>query len=183
MKTYLKLFIFPAIIVLFLTSCSSRNIRQAELPVSNIIHIDTSQYAVLKFDTSETWLFSNARPSVLTEAEIVETETLLKKCIDKYNPEQQLQFNSESKAHPEYGLRLEDFVINLSRYKRQYVPVINAGGQKEVWINCFCEAYGSSQMKWRKDVLFVMDGGNCFFNLTINLTTKKYYKLGVNGVA
>jgi hypothetical protein len=29
----------------------------------------------------------------------------------------------------------------------------------------------------------VEDGGNCYFNFKINLITKKYFDLGVNGVA
>jgi hypothetical protein len=36
---------------------------------------------------------------------------------------------------------------------------------------------------WRKELFDVMDGGNCFFELKINLTSGKYYDLNVNGDA
>ena len=35
----------------------------------------------------------------------------------------------------------------------------------------------------QKDLIFVNDGGNCYFNLKINLTTGQYYELMVNGDA
>ena len=60
------------------------------------------------------------------------------------------------------------------------MPTINSKGEKEVWVNCFCGQWDKSS---RTNPVIVMDGGNCFFNLKINLTTGQYYELIVNGEA
>jgi hypothetical protein len=68
----------------------------------------------------------------------------------------------------------------LSEYKRQYVAVINRQGQKEVWINFFCSYFDTD---WKHHVLIVNDGGSCFFQLRINLSSRKARKLIPNGDA
>jgi len=77
-------------------------------------------------------------------------------------------------------INVKDFVIDLKKYKRQYIAVINSKGEKEVWVNCFCDTW---KKNWRKELIFVLDGGNCYFNLKINLTKGEYYDLMVNGDA
>ena len=67
----------------------------------------------------------------------------------------------------------------LKVYKRQYVCVIDQHGNKLVWVNCFCHAYDG----WRSSIQLVMDGGDCYYSLVINLTTGKYDNLMVNGEA
>jgi hypothetical protein len=44
---------------------------------------------------------------------------------------------------------------------------LNSKGEKEVWINCFCR---DGERDWRKNLVFVKDGGNCYFNLKVNLS-------------
>jgi hypothetical protein len=142
--------------------------------------VDKSNYAILKFNKSDKWLFENSRPVDLNSTEINEIEILLSACIKAYNPTQLKQFDKINKEHPEYRIDKSQFIIDLKRYKRQYIAVINKKGEKEVWINCFCER-GSSN--WRKEIVEVLDGGNCYFNLKINLTRKTYSDLRVNGEA
>ena len=179
--TNLTLLIFSFSLLFFLSSCGqTTNNNQARTSTASHDTIDTSKYAVLKFDTSDTWLFENAKPSDLTQNEIEEIESILKQHIQSYNPKQQLEFDSISKAHPEYNLKVDNFIINLSTYKRQYFPVVNSAGQKEVWVNCFCNDFDKN---WRSNMLIVQDGGNCYFSLTINLVTKKISRFIVNGDA
>ncbi|WP_299316759.1 hypothetical protein [uncultured Maribacter sp.] len=54
---------------------------------------------------------------------------------------------------------------------------VNYSGVKEVWI-IFCSTTASD--KWRTNIVAVEDGGNCYFNIKINLNTKKYYDLDIN---
>ena len=181
MNTKLKLLTFSIALFFSLSSCGqTKNNNQHQISSASNQAIDTSDYAILKFDTTEIWLFKNATPASLTQTEIEEIEIILKQCIAAYNPGRQLQFDTISKAHPEYNLKVDNFVINLPRYKRQYIAVINSAGQKEVWVNCFCQHFDTN---WRTEILMVEDGGNCYFNLTINLATKTYSKLSVNGEA
>jgi hypothetical protein len=68
----------------------------------------------------------------------------------------------------------------LRVHLRQYVCVLDQKGDKLVWVNCFCSAHNN---EWRKEVLVVSDGGNCYYSFIVNLTTGKYYNLMVNGEA
>ena len=104
---------------------------------------------------------------------------LLSECIEKYNLDQQKQFDKINKEHPEHRFNKSDFIIDLTKYKRQIIAVTNDKGEKEVWVNCFC----NDANYWKKEIVQVMDGGKCFFNFKINLTTKKYFDLRVNGEA
>ncbi len=166
------------ILLVFLLTVSC---KQSDNNISNKPSIvDTSKYSIIQFSNSGDWFFKDAKPSNLTTAEIQNAEAVLLKCIENYNSEQQKQFDKISKEHPEYNLKLQDFIIDLKKYKRQYVPVLTKKGQKEVWINFFCE---TSNKNWRKEIIHVDDGGNCYFNVIINLTTKTYHELMVNGVA
>jgi hypothetical protein len=139
---------------------------------------DTSNYAIIKFDIKDTWLFDKAKPTDISLSDIKEVEALLADCINKYNPEQQKHFDKINSEYPEAKIDKRGFIIDLSNYKRQYVAVINDKGEKEVWVNCFCVKFDY----WKKEIVQVMDGGNCFFNLKINLTKKSYYDLSVNGM-
>ena len=116
----------------------------------------------------------------MTNDDLQKIETILNKCISHYNPDQERQFKEINDKHPEYKLDKKNFTIHLTRYKRQYVAVINSKGEKEVWVNCFCRTHNSN---WKKERVVVKDGGNCYFNLKINLTTVQYYELMVNGDA
>jgi len=143
---------------------------------------DTSHFAILPYQLSaQTTLPRHCRPATLNAADYVRLENILSSCIDQYNETQLKEYKKISKKHPEKGFKEKDFVISLSRYYRQYVVVFNAKGEKEVWVNCFCENWSVDY--WRKELVMVKDGGNCFFNLRINLTRGIFSDFGVNGEA
>ncbi len=173
------------ILVLVLTvnlSCCGQNQVASKDGVlsSTSLQIDTSTIAVLPFDTAQKWLFIDSKPVELTNADLTQVEKLLKECIDNYNPDQERQFKEINDKHPNYKLDKKNFIIDLSRYKRQYIAAINSQGEKEIWVNCFCNTWDTD---WKKEIIEVMDGGNCYFNLKINLTKGEYYELMVNGDA
>jgi hypothetical protein len=125
-------------------------------------NIDTSQYAIIKYGSYR--IYDGAKPSTLIQDEINEIEFLLIEAIQKYN--------SDSKHSSK--------IMPLNKYKLQFVPRINNKGEKEVWVNSFCETGGHD---WKKELIIVEDGGNCYFELDINLTTKQYYGLGIGAYA
>jgi hypothetical protein len=125
---------------------------------------DTSHVAILKFDKSFYWIFKNVKPAFLTVKEVGLIGKLLEAAIGEHN--QKIKNNNFS-------------IRPLANYKMQFVPAINIKGEKEVWVNCFCEA----DQNWRNEIVIVEDGGNCFFNLKINLTNKTYSRISVNGYA
>jgi hypothetical protein len=116
----------------------------------------------------------------LKPKDLAKLDSLLKGTINKYNQEQELIYIDEVNRHPLDSLDKRYFVIDLKLYKRQYVVTVNTNGEVEVWVNCFCSYWDRD---WKKEVIYVCDGGNCYFNLKINLTTGKCYDLYVNGSA
>lgn len=70
-----------------------------------------------------------------------------------------------------------------SAYYRQYVGFLNKKGQKVIFFNCFKKKIQLHGFNWKKDELMVMDGGNAFFNVMINLTTQACSRFIVNGDA
>lgn len=139
---------------------------------------DTAVIAILPYDASQYWVFKECKPADLTNNDLKQIETILNECIKDYNPEREIQFQEINDKHPELKLDKKNFVIDLTLYKRQYVAVLNSKGEKEVWVNCFCS---NGNENWKENLVFVKDGGNCYFNLKINLTTGKYCELIVNG--
>jgi hypothetical protein len=129
------------------------------------VQSDKSQYAILKFKNSYYEIFKNAKATTLSEKEIELTENLLKSAIKEHNR----------------NIKNALFTIKeFKNYKRQLIPIINEKGEKEVWVNCFCD---KPDKLWRKEIILVFDGGNCYFNLKINLTKKTFYQISVNGYA
>ena len=142
--------------------------------------VDNSIFAVLPYNSSEHWIFNNCKNAQLNDNEYIIIESLLEKCVTEYNFESEKRFNEITKKYPNYKFNKNNYIIDLKEYKRQYIAVTNDKGEKEVWINCFCDNFDSN---WKKVLMLVDDGGKCFFNLKINLTTGKYYDFRVNGLA
>jgi uncharacterized protein YnzC (UPF0291/DUF896 family) len=153
----------PSFVILLISICSVFSCH-ASVKTNGTIHLTDSNYAVIPYTKADSYLFKNAKADTLTQKEIQEIELLTNKSIDEYNKE----VNSKP---IKYG------AINDIGYKVQLVPVINEKGEKEVWINCFCE----TDFDWRKRIVGIRDGGSCFFRLKINLSNGKYYEFGING--
>ena len=67
------------------------------------------------------------------------------------------------------------------QYFRQYLAVV-ANGKKTLFLNAFCTDEGHSN-DWRKHLIFVYDGGKCFWHAVYDQATQKFSELQVNGVA
>ena len=132
------------------------------LSVTLFSQSDTSKYVVIADGWSP---FQESKSTTLSKNDLNDIEFILKKCVDSHNTELKQKNGNIFDA------------INLDSYKRQYVGVINNKGEKEVWVNCFCR---QGKIDWKKEIIMTADGGNCYFNLKINLTTGKYYNLQIN---
>jgi hypothetical protein len=184
-KLLLALVLFSSCCILSFYSCRQSNTTKVAEIENKKFEIDTSRYSIIAWDSFDNWAgFHDATRTILANNEIQIIEQLLNECIDKYNPSQQAFFDSLSKANPGADYLIQTFIIDLKMYKRQYVPVINSKGQKEVWVNCFRmdDMDIDDFSDWRNMIVYVSDGGNSFFNLKINLATKTYYDFRVNGL-
>jgi len=142
--------------------------------------LDTSMVVILPLDTTHSWIFKNVKQAELTSNELSLIENILTNCIQEYNKKEKLEFRQLQSKETDAQFNINDFIIDLNKYKRQYIAVINSNGEKEVWVNCFCNSFDKD---WRKQRIIVKDGGNCYFNLKINIETKKCYDFMANGSA
>lgn len=169
------------LIIISTISCDQQKEQTEEYDTEEAtIMIDTAAIAIIPLDSTNYWLFKNASPSELNHSDLIQIEQILTNCIDEYNPGQKQEFEELSTKYPDQNFRISDFIIELKEYKRQYVPVINENGEKEIWVNCFC---GAMNMDWKKAMVLVNDGGNCYFQMRINLTKGSYFDFMVNGYA
>lgn len=117
---------------------------------------------ILSLDTSRyTIIIKDTLVSVKNE-EIERIHSLCKTIIDSLNNQ-----NNQIK-------------IDVTRYKFQIIPLKSSLGQSTFWVNAFCS---DENFTWKTEILGVEDGGNCYFNSHVNLTTSIYYDLIVNGEA
>lgn len=155
-----------------LTSCGQTPNKKNKKSSGNTksVQVDTAKTAIISFDTKGNYPFDNSfKPTTLTQDDLNNIDSLLVACVTDYN-------NSLDKDHKEWRIDLKKY-----NYRKQIIAVINKKAEKEVWVNCFCDTWGGDE--WKNEIMMVDDGGNCYFNFRINLATKTFYDLGVNGVA
>jgi len=166
----MKTILTTILATLILLSCSSQ------------LRLDTAKYAIFNDKNSVSRYFNNCKAASLTEIEIIEIESLLTNRIYDYN-KSQIKYYKALNKKINLNLDFAKDTIVLDKYKRQIVSVTNRRGDKEVWINCFRPFSNTQFDYWKKQIVFVNDGGNYFFNIKINVTRKKCYYLYVNAVA
>lgn len=176
-----------ALIFIILISISSCNGTKKATEIESTENTQTefklaeSDFVILPFNKDWHWIFKDVKPTKLTQSELIEIENILKIAVKENNEKQKINLIKHNQEYPKNKWKETGFEIKLKGKKRQYVPVINEKGEKEVWINFFCEDWESDN--WKKDLMHVLDGGNCYFNLKVNLTNKTYSELGINGYA
>jgi len=167
--------------------------NQAILKYPSLLSIQANEIVILPYDFT-VWQNENYTQAELEYNDFELSNSILTICVTNYNIEQEKRFQEICSRYPDTKFDKNHFVIDLTRYYRQYICVTNERGEKEVWINFHCAEFFFNSLDnidetiellsaWKAGKLVVLDGGNCFFNLKINLTTKKYYDLSVNGEA
>jgi hypothetical protein len=81
---------------------------------------------------------------------------------------------------------------NLKYYYRQYFSYINSSNERIIFINAFCRLHNQpikigdsvvwKPQNWRENLIVVDGGGDCYWRVTINITTKEYSNFGINGI-
>lgn len=157
-------FILSALCILI--GCeSSKNQRPLQ---TTGLQYDTSQIAILPWiDRSYPFRGSGFKQAELTQRDLEVIDSLFLVSVKIYNQDQ-------TPTNVYSGIDL------IKRnYRRQLVAVENKKGEKVVWVNCFCAPMG----EWKTRIVFVHDGGTCFFNFQINPTKKTVSDFFVNGDA
>lgn len=68
----------------------------------------------------------------------------------------------------------------LNEYNRQYVGIV-VDGRKIIYASYLCQ--NGSDTEWKKQFVFVADGGACYFQFKFDTSTGKFFDLQVNGEA
>lgn len=160
----------------FVPGTQSVKTRLSQTPVRKI---DSLNFVILP-DTAGWNIFEDGVSVNLTIEDLEIIDSVVNHVIETHNQQQEIEFKAICKKHPFRHPDRRNFIIELRRYKRQYVPVMRPNGEKEVWVNCLCDESGQ---EWRHSVRQVMDGGNCFFQMKINLSQRRHFDFFVNGEA
>jgi hypothetical protein len=149
--------------------CKTSHYKTSKEVSKQQVVIDTNEVAIIPFNQDMWWVFdSSYKAASLLNDEIELVDKLLQKCLSDHNRE--LQQDNQFRWVIDFTTR---------RYQKQYVAVVNKKGEKIVWVNGFC----SPKERWRTEIVSVMDGGPCYFNLKINLASMECFDLRVNGLA
>lgn len=156
MKRYslnIKLYICFSLFILF--SCKSR------ITKTNSGQIGSSKYFILEADIeNDNPIFPNSKQTKLTDKEIIDIEKIIKNKAEQTISEYKKETNNE----------FNDIDYN---YHRQYFAAINNKDEKLVWIFFFCDSDVCESYNLIKEKANISDGGKCFFELKVNLKTKK----------
>lgn len=116
-----------------------------------------------------------------TKAEIELAESILKTQIESLNRPHINQFEKRQYIDK-----------HLNKYFRQYIGFINKHGDSIIHINFHWDrftltdrikGYWDDKLKYTSDFSIVFDGGSRYWNVNVNLTSKKLFGLSVNGEA
>ncbi|WP_162819777.1 hypothetical protein [Kordia sp. SMS9] len=137
-----------------------------------------TEYTILPFSENRGYYFKNVKEATLSTKELIEIEELLQKMIVAHNSAQAKALVKYNKENPLYQEEETGDELETNGFKRQYLPVINAKEEKEVWINFFCKV--PKNLNWKTAAFSTMSGGNCYYRFKINLSTKEIYELQID---
>ncbi|MFN8417999.1 MAG: hypothetical protein U0528_01945 [Anaerolineae bacterium] len=162
-------------LLLLLSGCSALD-WLTTLTSSNI-YIDQDGIAGVIFDPSATYI---------SDVESI-SKQILDTTFDGYWMPDTADVLALESALPAYldqqaaaGRDVEGVAAKLPDYKRQYIG-FTAGGEKMLYANYFCDAFDGD--RWKQEWLYVMDGGNCFFQVVYQIGSGEFRYLSINGYA
>lgn len=158
MKFTVRFVFFLSLIFAF--SCKPNDFTEKNKQVL----LDSLNYVILNSDTIS-----------ISIKDIYKINELLNKSIIEYNSAiDALSNNFDPKNVGKTKIQLEN-------YRKQLIPMLNYKNEKVIWINCLCnDANFGPKDDWKKTIIKVMDGGDCFFNVFINVSKNNWSAFNVN---
>lgn len=154
----MKYIVYTLACVLLFVSCNekAKNITEEEMLPPRETQVDTLIIRDYKAVVNQ-----GPFEVLLSKEEMAVADSLLLKSVENYN---------KNSLRP----------INLRYYIRQYVVEKTDDWKKTVTIYGSCSVGGDS---WRSWLMEVKDGGDCYFEVEINLTDKTFGELMPHGEA
>jgi len=96
------------------------------------------QDTVFKFDkVRDSVLFGiDVQPATLSNQDILKIETLVKKQVDEYNKTEEVREKQYKKDLRPNEYLYDNLIHHPEKYYKQLIAIVNAQGEKEVWVNC-----------------------------------------------
>jgi hypothetical protein len=162
----------------------------ATLELSAATHLTSTPSTVI-LRAGEVWVTENGYQGVIFPADMTQDQSvgrIIGETVDGYwtpSTDDVESFERGGlkdylKDHSREFYDLQDDWSRLASYNRQYFGLIIAG-QRIIYANFLCETDFADQ--WTTQIVVVMDGGDCFFNIQYNVDTDTYSDLYVNGYA
>lgn len=157
-----SLFLFLSLLSLGCTNHKETTQEESPAPLKYISFLQSDtlkehHYIAIFDDKTE-------RKIKLSQSELKIVQEYLIKAVNDYNEKQEKKYR-----------------LDLKNYFRQYSVSTDSNGEKIVNVFCFCEH--SDDDSWRNERLAVSDGGDCFFNVKINITKPHHDQLKTHGIA
>ena len=158
----------PALTVLFCLSSVNALTQKCGVPGDRIAFVPFDGQVFRLEGKHNAW-----RP---TRQQVEAAECILK---------ERLEDDAHRWSHPLHSaLMIEDHSSTKGRVEtfwhyRQYSGATNDRGDKLVCINAFCDP----KANWRRDLVWVLDGGDCYWQAVIDLTSHTVDVFEVNGDA
>lgn len=169
-------FSLSALLNILISTCNLFENKKAEINSAEYnCNTDSSNTAFLVYDSVAGYLPKSCRKATYKMGEIKIIDSLMEYVVYSRWIGSTSVFGSDTLSQD-----LKPITEILKFYKRQLLFYTDEKGDKIVWVNCFCNCFDES---WKKDILLVKDGGDCYFNFKINLTKRKVFDIGINGEA
>ncbi len=130
------------------------------------LSVDTSNTIIFKWDGT-LYTFTNfSEPLALSNDDIKLADSLLNDAVDKFNKTNSKGlYQAFNKQVP-----IDSFIIDLSKYKRQFFPYRDVNGQRVFYLVCFSKTFP----EWRNKIYHGgLHYGITKFTLRVNLSDRK----------
>ena len=165
------------ILIVFLTSCINDMDNSNVFKTKNL-EINDENVAVILDETTRNWFNKNSYTFFEpTKDDFIEIDEIIEKGIEK----------------GKFDFLKEPELTIIKKYYRQYICYTDEKNQRIIRINAFCRNLqtpievngktGWEPFDWRNNLVVVNDGGKCYWTAIINLSTKEFIDITVNGEA
>lgn len=152
-------------------SASAHNYKITKVEDSKNLYLETENFSGIIFSVKNKKYNGKSRGFTPTVDEIFKAEKIF---------EQWLELGKKDLN----GILVDKRMIKSpSDYYRQYISYYNEKGEKVIYFNCFTKNSTSNSNNWKKEELIVMDGGNNYFSVLINLQIEACSLFMVHGRA
>ena len=160
MKSRLSLILF----ILILVSCVEKH-------TSDNVTVLINQFG------NESFRYGNLKTWEPNKSEINFTEKFIKEII----------INNIT----DYGVK--EISINFNDYYYQFIPYLDKNNRKIIYVNSLCKDFVQNpiqdlsskdvekEIEWKSHYFDVYDGGNCFWQVQVDIDKKEYFDFSVNG--